>query len=156
MRNIVLALAVMSSAAPLAPLAAQDRAADEAAIRAHAVAVENAINNRDAAALVALFTPDGDEILGDGPRLVGREAMRQAQEARQAQRSPTMRFTLEVTGIRFLGQDIAIVETTARFSEGPIRANRGTWVSVRQGGKWLIAALRVYPAEGSGALGNPQ
>ncbi len=156
MRNIVLALAVMSSAAPLAPLAAQDRAADEAAIRAHAVAVENAINNRDAAALVALFTPDGDEILGDGPRLVGREAMRQAQEARQAQRSPTMRFTLEVTGIRFLGQDIAIVETTARFSEGPIRANRGTWVSIRQGGKWLIAALRVYPAEGSGALGNPQ
>ncbi len=153
MRNIILALAVMSSAAPLA---AQDRAADEAAIRAHAVAVENAINKRDAAALVALFTPDGDEIIGDGPRLVGREAMRQAQEARLAQRSPTMRFTLEVTGIRFLGQDIAIVETTARFSEGPIRANRGTWVSVRHGGKWLIAALRVYPAERSGALGNPQ
>ncbi len=153
MRNIILALAVISLAAPLA---AQDRAADEAAIRAHAVAVENAINNRDAAALVALFTPDGDEILGDGPRLVGREAIRQAQEARQAQRSPTMRFTLEVTGIRLLGQDIAIVETTARFSEGPIRANRGTWVSVRQGGKWLIAALRVYPAERSGALGNPQ
>ncbi len=153
MRNIILALAVMSSAAPLA---AQDRAADEAAIRAHAVAVENGINNRYAAAVVALFTPDGDEILGDGPRLVGREAIRQAQEARQAQRSPTMRFTLEVTGIRFLGQDIAIVETTARFSEGPISANRGTWVSVRQGGKWLIAALRVYPAERSGALGNPQ
>ena len=144
MRNIILALAVMSSAAPLA---AQDRAADEAAIRAQAVAVENAINNRDAAALVALFTPDADEIIGDGPRLVGREAMRQAQEARQAQQSPTMRFTLEVTDIRFLGQDIAIVETAAQFSEGPIRANRGTWVSVRQDGKWPIAALRVYPAE---------
>jgi uncharacterized protein (TIGR02246 family) len=130
-------------------LSAQDRAADEAAIRAHAVAVERAINDRDAAALVALFTPDGDEISGDGPRLVGREAMRQAQEARQAERSPTMRFTLEVTGIRFLGPDTAIVETVARFSEGPIRANRGTWVSVRQSGKWLIAALRVYPAERS-------
>jgi len=145
MRNIILALAVMSSAAPLA---AQDRAADEAAIRAQTVAVENALNNLDgAAALVALFTPDGDEIIGDGPRLVGREAIRQAQEAGQAQRPPTMRITLEVTGIRFLGQDIAIVETSARFNEGPIRANRGTRVMVRQGSKWLIAALRVYPAE---------
>lgn len=144
MRNIIVALAVVF---PAATLSAQDRAADEAAIRAHAVATENAINDGDAAALAALFTPDGDEINGDGLRIVGREAIRQAQEARQAQRSPTMRFTLEVTGIRFLGPDIAIVETVARFSEGPIRANRGTWVSVRQSGMWLIAALRVYPAE---------
>jgi uncharacterized protein (TIGR02246 family) len=128
-------------------LSAQGRAADETAIRAHAVAIENAINKRDAAALVALFTPDGDEINGDGPRVAGREAMRQAQEAEQAKWSPTMRFTLTVTGIRFLGQDIAIVETAARFNEGSVRANRGTWVSVREGGKWLIAALRVYPAQ---------
>ncbi|HUE84723.1 MAG TPA: SgcJ/EcaC family oxidoreductase [Vicinamibacterales bacterium] len=143
---LILALAIVG---PAAPLSAQDRAADEAAIRAHAAAVERAINGRDAAALVALFTPDGDEINGDGPRLVGRDAIRQAQEARHAERPPTMQFTLEVTGIRFLGPDTAIVETVARFSEGPIRSNRGTWVSVRQSGTWLIAALRVYPAEQS-------
>ena len=128
---------------------APDRAADEAPIQAHAVAVERATNGRDVEALAALFMPDGDEINGDGPRLVGRDAIRQAQEARHAERPPTMRFTLEVTGIRFLGPDTAIVETVARFSEGPVRSNRGTWVSVRQGGTWLIAALRVYPAERS-------
>ena len=128
-------------------MSAQGRAADEAAIRAHAVAIENALNKRDAAALAVLFTPDGDEINGDGPRIVGREAMRQADGVELAKWSPTMRFSLAVTGIRFLGPDTAIVETLARFNEGPVRSNRGTWVAVRQGGKWLIAALRVYPAQ---------
>jgi len=59
----------------------------------------------------------------------------------------TRRFTLAVTGTRFLGQDVAIVETNAQFSEGPVRSTRGTWVCVRQDGKWLITALRVYPAQ---------
>lgn len=144
MRSIIVALTVVFGAANLS---AQDRRADEAAIRAHAVAIENALNKRDAAALVALFTPDGDEINGDGPRIAGREAMRQAAEVDLANWSPTMRFTLAVTGIRFLGPDIAIVETAAQFSEGSVRANRGTWVIVRQGGEWLIAALRVYPPQ---------
>ena len=143
MRSVVIALAVTCG---VTTLSAQGRAADEAAIRAHAVAVENAINKRDAAGLVALFTPDGDEINGDGPRVVGREAMRQVQAAELAKWPGTRRFSLTVTGIRFIGQDVAIVETEAQFNEGPVRTNRGTWVSVRQDGRWLIAALRVYPA----------
>ncbi len=144
MLKFVVALAVVCGSTNLP---AQGRAADEAALRAHAVAIENALNKRDAAALGALFTVDGDEINGDGPLVSGREAMRRVDGAELAKWPPTMRFSLTVTGIRFLGQDVAIVETAARFNEGPVRANRGTWVSVRQGGKWLIAALRVYPAQ---------
>jgi len=45
-----------------------------------------------------------------------------------------------------LSPDVAIVETVATFSEGPMQSNRGTLVMVRQGEKWLGAALRVYPA----------
>ncbi len=130
MRSIIVALAVVCGAATLS---AQGRAADEAAIRAHAVAIENALNKRDAAALVLLFAPDGDEINGDGPRVAGREAMRGSTASELAKWSPTMRLALTVTGIRFLGQDVAIVETSARFNEGAVRANRGTWVIVRQG-----------------------
>lgn len=144
MRTTIVALTLAFGATALP---AQSRATDEAAIRALAVAIESAINTRDVAALVALFTPDGDEINDDGPRVAGREAMRQASVADFAKWPATMRFTLTVTGIRFLGQDVAIVETTAQFSEGAVRSNRGTWVSVRQSGKWLIAALRVYPAQ---------
>jgi uncharacterized protein (TIGR02246 family) len=129
------------------PLLAQNRAADEAAIRAHAVAIENAINKRDAAAVVLLFTTDGDEVNGDGPHVVGREAMRRSLEATFVKWSPTTRFSLSVTGIRFIGQDHAVVDTEARFNEGPVRSNRGTSFMVRQGNRWLAAALRVYPAQ---------
>ena len=144
MLKFVVALAVVCGSTNLP---AQGRAADEAALRAHAVAIENALNKRDAVALGAFFTADADEINVDGPLNSGREAMRKAAEADLAKWPPTMRFTLTVTGIRFLGQDIAIVETAGRFNEGSVRATRGTWVSVRQGGKWLITALRVYPAQ---------
>ena len=144
MRTTIVALI---SAFAVVPLSAQSRATDEAALRGHAAAIESAINKRDPAAVVALFTPDGDEINGDGPRHAGRDAMRQSLVADFAKWQATMRFTLAVTGIRFVGEDVAIVETTAQFSEGAVRSNRGTWVSVRQGGKWLIAALRVYPAQ---------
>lgn len=144
MRSIAIALAVVCGATSLS---AQSRAADETAIRANAAAIESAINKRDAVALGAFFTADADEINVDGPLNSGREAMRKAAEADLAKWPPTMRFTLTVTGIRFLGQDIAIVETAGRFNEGSVRATRGTWVSVRQGGKWLITALRVYPAQ---------
>lgn len=144
MRTTIVALAL---AFGVATLPAQSRAADDAAIRAHAVAIESAINKRDVAALAALFTPDGDEINVDGPRNAGRETMRRVWAADFATWPATRRFTLTVTGTRFLGPDVAIVETTAQLSEGAVRSNRGTWVCVRQGGKWLITALRVYPAQ---------
>ena len=70
MLKFVVALAVVCGSTNLP---AQGRAADEAALRAHAVAIENALNKRDAAALGALFTADGDEINGDGPLVSGRE-----------------------------------------------------------------------------------
>lgn len=128
------------------PLLAQRAPAPEAPFREHAAAYAAAINKRDAAAVAALFTPDGDQIFMDGSRIVGREALRDAAQAALAAWPSTQRFTLEVTGVRKLSPTIAIVETLATFSEGPIRSNRGTAVMVRQGGKWLTAALRVYPA----------
>ena len=106
MRSIFIALALVCGTTSLS---AQGRAADETSIRAHAVAISNALNKRDAAALALLFTQDGDEINGDGPRVAGREAMRRSAAADLAKWTPTMKFTLAVTGIRFLGQDVAIV-----------------------------------------------
>ena len=144
MRTTIVALALAFGPATLP---AQSRAADEAALRAHAVAIESAINKRDAAALAALFTPDADEINVDGPRNAGRETMRRVWAADYATWPAARRFTLSVTGIRFVGQEVAIVETTAQFNEGGVRSTRGTWVCVRQDGKWLISALRVYPAQ---------
>ena len=125
----------------------QDRASDEVAIRALATAYESAVNQRDAAGIADLCTTDGDVIVYDQPRLVGRDAIRQAQEARFAALPATLRISLTVTHIRFLTPDLAIVETVATFNEGDIRENRGTSVVIRKGANWLHAALRVYAAQ---------
>ncbi len=135
----------LAACAPTIALA-QGTQAPEAAIREHQAAHAAALNRRDAAALAALFTADGDEIIVDGPRAAGREAIRAATQRELASWPSTRRFALEVTGVRMLTPDIAIVETTATFSEGPVSSNRGTSVVVRRDGKWLTAALRVYPS----------
>jgi uncharacterized protein (TIGR02246 family) len=131
------------------PAWAQGHSGDEASIRANVAAYEAAINKRDGAAVSALFAPDGDYIFFDGPRVVGRDAIKQSNEHGISSWPSTMHFTLEVTDIRFLRPDLAIVETLAHFSEGDMRSNRGTAVVIRRNGKWLIAALRVFPAQGT-------
>ena len=146
MRSPVIALAFLSVGGLLS---AQGRSSDEAAIREHTAAYQSAVNKGDPAAIAALFAADGDFIFFDGARLAGRADIQRDAEARVATRPATMRFTLTITGIRFVGPDAAVVDTRATFSEGPMPANRGTSVMVRRDGKWLIAALRVFPAQGS-------
>jgi uncharacterized protein (TIGR02246 family) len=115
-------------------------------MREHTAAHAAAINQRDAAALAALFTPDADQIVADGPRVTGRDAIRAAVQRDLATWPPARRITLTVTGVRMLKPDIALVETSATFSDGALQSNRGTAVVVRRDNKWLTAALRVYPS----------
>ena len=129
-----------------APAVAQNASAVPAAFREQAAAYAAAINNRDAEAIASLYASNGDQVIVDGPRLTGRAAIREVTQKDLAVWPPTRRFTLAVTGARMLTPNIAIVETRATFSDGPVQSNRGTAVMVRHGGKWLIEALRVYPA----------
>ena len=140
----LIAVGLVVSALALEALGAPQ---DEAAIRGNVAAFEAAVNKRDVAGVVATYTLDGDFVFFDGPRVVGREAIRKWTTDDLATMPSTKRITLTVTGIRFLADDIAIAETTARFNEGEARENRGTSVFVRQNGRWLVAALRVYPAQ---------
>jgi len=136
-----------SISAPPAAVIQAGRSSDQtAAFRDHAKAYENAINKRDAAAVAALFTENADQILVDGPRLQGRNAIRDAADKELKTWPKGRQFKLQVTGSRMLTPDIGVVETTATFSEGPVRSNRGTAVFVREGGKWLISSLRVFPS----------
>jgi len=121
--------------------------ADEAAIRANVAAYETSWNKRDASGVVATYAPDADVVVFDSPRAAGHEAIRMTLQADFATTPAGTRITLTVTSIRQLGQDVAIVETLAKFNEGAVRENRGTSVFVRLGGRWLVAALRVYGAQ---------
>jgi uncharacterized protein (TIGR02246 family) len=135
-----------SIAAAPAAVTQAGRADPSGAFRDHAKAFENAINKRDAGAVAALFTENADQVLVDGPRLQGRKAIREAADKELKTWPKGRQFKLQVTGSRLLTPDIGVVETTATFSEGPVRSNRGTAVFVREGGKWLISSLRVYPS----------
>ncbi|MGH9886581.1 MAG: SgcJ/EcaC family oxidoreductase [bacterium] len=135
---------IVAAAAPMLALAQSPT--PEAAIREHTAAYAAAMNKHDATAVAALFAPDGDQVIGDGSRIAGRAAIRDAAQKELSTWPAARRITLAVTAVRVLTPDIAIAETSATFSEGPVKTNRGTSVMVRQNGKWQIAALRVYPA----------
>jgi uncharacterized protein (TIGR02246 family) len=141
MRTVI----VVATLTLAAPAFAQSRATDETAIRTRVTAFETAINKRDIAAVAALYAPDADLIVIDGPLATGRAAIQSATQRDWGTGSGTRRISLS-TGIRFLGSDVAIVSTRAQFNEGPVKEDRGTWIAVRQAGNWLIAALRVLPA----------
>lgn len=145
MRSTLLTLCLLLSAT--APSLAQTRPKDSAAIRDRVAAYEAVVNQRDARAIAALFTPDGDFVFFDGPRVVGRDSIAKVHEEALSGWSRTQRFSLEVRNIRFLGSDLALVEMLARFSEGEMRSNRGTVLMARRDGKWFWTALRVYPAQ---------
>ena len=144
MRTPVLALCLLL---PTASALAQTRSTDDAAIRKSVAAFESAINHRDARAMAGLFSRNGDFIFFDSPRMVGRDSITKATDDAISKWPSTRRFSLEVTAIRFLGSDLALVETLARFSEGEMTSNRGTALMARREGKWVWEALRVYPAQ---------
>jgi ketosteroid isomerase-like protein len=75
MRKMLLSL--VAACVP-AVAVAQGTQAAEAAIREHIAAHAAAITQRDAVALATLFTPDADEVIADGPRSIGRDAIRAA------------------------------------------------------------------------------
>ncbi len=124
----------------------QSRVADETALRAQVAAFEAAINKRDMAGVAALFAPDADLIVLNGPLVIGRWAIQTAFERGLGTLAATIRISITVTDIRFLGSDVAIVNARAQFNEG-LPDDRGTRVYARQpGGDWLISAQRVMPA----------
>src|SRR5262245_22985046 len=126
--------------------AGPNTATDEAGIRAHIAGVEAALNKRDFAAFAAQFVPDGDLILVDGPTRSGQDAIRRSLEAEWTNAPATRRVTITIEKIRSLGSDIAVVDDTARFSEGEPTQGRGTSVVVRRDGVWRTLVLRVLPA----------
>jgi uncharacterized protein (TIGR02246 family) len=126
--------------------AGQPTAGDIQAFRDLVAQHAAAINARDAAAVAATFASTADQVFIDQPMLGNRDAIRAASQQSLGGLPASMRFTLTMTGARMIAPGVALVETDATFSEGPMRGNRGTMVVVREDGRWLISALRVYPA----------
>jgi uncharacterized protein (TIGR02246 family) len=117
--------------------------ADSSAIRALLQTYEAAINRRDVGAAVATYSPDADVWVVGYDRIVGIDAIRQNEE-RVASTPSFEGWTTSVDAIRFVGADVAVVESSGTVTIGGGRiAERITWVVNRTAVGWRIAAVRI-------------
>jgi uncharacterized protein (TIGR02246 family) len=148
---LVLALVIVVMPSSFGSAAIQN---SPAALRTLVQTFQTVWDAHDAVRVADLFSEDADQIMGDGPTTVGRQAVRQWWETRFASMEPGRRITLTVGSVRLISPDVGVINTVAvsggRGLQGQSLASdtdRGTWVVVNRAGQWVIAALRVYPAE---------
>jgi uncharacterized protein (TIGR02246 family) len=131
------------------PTADKDtRAADRAAIQAQTQRFLQAFESGDAERVASCWTADGELLGADGDVYRGRAALAQAyrelfgtKEKRQAE--------IQRESLRFPSQDTAIEEGYFKVRTGKAEptASRYSILHVREGGKWLMAVVREWPAE---------
>lgn len=127
---------------------------DSTAVRALVEAYRTTWDGHDASHLAAFFTPDADMIMGTDPIALGRNAIESWWQDYFARQEPQRRVAIEVQTLRLIAADVAVLNVTTttqgRGAEGGelrSRDARGTWVVVRENGRWTIAAMRGMPTE---------
>jgi uncharacterized protein (TIGR02246 family) len=102
----------------------------------------------DAEAFGAVWTADGDLVVGDGTRLVGRRAITAYMRTGFAGPLKGARATATVTRARLLSPTVAVVQTRGGIlmpgetKVPPGRLGVQTWVVTKQGPRWLISAYQ--------------
>jgi uncharacterized protein (TIGR02246 family) len=121
-----------------------DRSEDEAAIRANVAAFVKAYNAKDAKAIAALFTPDGQIVDKEGDVAEGREAI-EKEFKEMFSDAPEKRIEVSIESLRFVGADLAIEEGSTKETPAPGETpeyDSYTVLHVKRDGKWLMAMAR--------------
>ena len=125
----------------------ESRAKDEAAVRDVVKEYVAARERRDQAAVGALFTSDADQLVSSGEWRRGRDELVKGTLA-SSQRTGGNR-TIALETIRFPNRDVAIADGRYEITGGAGGDLRmwSTFVMVRDGSAWRIAAIRnMLPA----------
>jgi uncharacterized protein (TIGR02246 family) len=125
--------------------------ADAFAIRALLQTYEAAINRRDVEAAIETYLPDADVWVVGFDRIAGIDAIRQNEE--RAVSAPGFQaWSTSVDAIRFIGADVAVVESSGAVTIAGARiAERITWVVSRTVAGWRIDAVRIMAFERTGS-----
>ncbi|QBS42494.1 SgcJ/EcaC family oxidoreductase [Nocardia sp. CS682] len=120
---------------------------DEAAIRDLFERQAQAWNAGDAAAFAALFTEDADYVTWFGTHTRGRRQIYETHLPLLGKYLKNTRLDGEITGLRFLTPDVALVHAEGAVLKGKRRRNRRntkvqTTVVVRTNGEWQISAFQ--------------
>jgi uncharacterized protein (TIGR02246 family) len=153
----VIATALLALVAFAAPAAAQTPVTDEAAVRALVEAYSAARDTSDAAALTALFTADADQLVSSGEWRRGREAVVKGSLASSQQAQGTRTFTIDT--VRMIAANVAIADSRYEIAgtDGTTRRMWASWLLVKDGAAWKIAAIRnMLPAAPAGTPAPPR
>ena len=138
-----LALTVLGSL--FAPgLAAQT---DSEAITALVASYNAAREERDPAAIEALFTSDADQLVSSGEWRRGRDTLVQGMLG-SSRRNPGKR-TITVETIRVIAPEVAVADARYEIDRGDsVRKMWSTFLVTKEGGRWRIAGIRnMLPAQ---------
>jgi uncharacterized protein (TIGR02246 family) len=129
----------------------EDRAADRAVLAEAMKGFVRAMESGDAKALANHWTAGGEYIADDGTAVRGRTALAKAY-ANFFAKNPKLKLEIDRDSLRFLSRDSAVEEGHFQVrkdpAEAPVHA-RYSALHVREDGKWLLALLREWPAEGA-------
>jgi uncharacterized protein (TIGR02246 family) len=129
---------------------AGDENADTAAVKKAGQSFLKAYLDRDAKAMAAHWTENGEYFADDGTVMRGRAEIEKAYSELFAKKNPRTDAEIDVTSIRFPSKDTAIEEGyfKVRTGKGPPTSSKYTVLHVREGDKWLMAVVREWPSEG--------
>ncbi|WP_141772818.1 SgcJ/EcaC family oxidoreductase [Mycobacterium malmoense] len=122
-----------------------DRRADEDAIRELVDRQVMAWAAGDPEAYASVFTTDADYVTFLGSHYKGREAIAASYVSLFKKLLKGSRLDFEITQLRFLTPDVALIHAKGAVAKGIRRSNRrnarvNTSVAVRTDGRWLFAA----------------
>jgi uncharacterized protein (TIGR02246 family) len=123
------------------------READRLAIDKITKEMIQAFDKRDAAAIAANWTADGEFIHNDGEPVRGRADIQKGYGEFFKTLTGKPKLEIHSDTLRFPSADMAVKETTLRLKneEGEVVASgRQETVLVREGGKWRIAIVREW------------
>ncbi len=120
------------------------KSAELAEIRAGSLAFVAAFNQKDAKAVAALWTPDGEYTDDAGRKFQGREAIEMGY-AKHFADNPKVKLRLTIDSLRLLSESAAIEDGRAFVEPHTVGApgvSKYSVVHVKQNGKWLMASVR--------------
>ena len=123
---------------------ASDRSADEAAIRANIDSFVKSYNAGDAAAVAALFMPDGKIVDKDGDESEGRKEIAKV-FSDLFKALPKKQIEVFVDSIQFIVAEMALETGTTKETPAPKEPpeyDRYTVLHVKRDGKWQMALAR--------------
>lgn len=126
-------------------MTSDDQQADEQAIRALVDQQVKGWAACDPAAYASVFTADADYITFLGSHYTGRDAIAASYVPLFRRLLKGTRLLVDITEVRFLTADVALVHANASVVKGVRRRNRrtarvNTSVAVRTDGRWQLAA----------------